>query len=286
MGRYSARGQARLAAILIRLAAARGVWLANSNYGVRNWGSAVMYDIGKILMMGGSPCGPYSTTCTTPPTATAEIIDLTAANPTWQYTAPMAGPRKLHNATLLPDGKVLVTGGSRGTESANNASADPAYASEMWDPATGSWSTMAGLSASRGYHATALLLPDGRVLCADGQQNAGTTSAEIYSPPYLFKGARPTISSAPGSVAYGDLFFVGTPDATSITNVTMMALPSVTHGFDMGQRIVRPSFSLASGGLNVVAPSNPQHRSARLLHALYLKCERSSITRKDCSNRQ
>ena len=103
-----------------------GAWsvVANSNYGVRNWGSAVMYDTGKILMMGGSPCGFYSDSCTTTPTATAEIIDLTAANPTWQYTAPMAGPRKLHNATLLPDGKVLVTGGSRGTEDPNTESAE------------------------------------------------------------------------------------------------------------------------------------------------------------------
>src|SRR5205823_6349805 len=76
-----------------------GAWsvIGNSNYGVRNWGSAVMYDIGKILMMGGSPCDPYSTSCTTIPTETAEIIDLTAANPTWRYTSSMAGPRKLLN---------------------------------------------------------------------------------------------------------------------------------------------------------------------------------------------
>jgi galactose oxidase len=105
-----------------------GAWsvVGNSNYGVRNWGSAVMYDIGKILMMGGSPCDPYITGCTTIPTATAEVIDLTAANPTWRYTSSIAGPRKLHNATLLPDGKVLVTGGSRGAESPNQQSANPA----------------------------------------------------------------------------------------------------------------------------------------------------------------
>ena len=38
-----------------------GDWsfVANSNYGTRNWGSAVMYDDGKVLIMGGSPCGFY-----------------------------------------------------------------------------------------------------------------------------------------------------------------------------------------------------------------------------------
>ena len=88
-----------------------------------------MYDDGKVLIMGGSPCGFYATTCTTYPTATAEIIDLNSPNPVWTYTGSMVtGGRKLHNATLLPDGKVLVTGGSRGTESANAAPTDPAYA--------------------------------------------------------------------------------------------------------------------------------------------------------------
>ncbi len=166
----------------------------------------------------------------------------------------MAGARKLHNATLLADGKVLVTGGSRGKEDPNSVSTNPAYTAEMWDPATGTWSTMASFTVFRGYHSTALLLPDGRVLSAGGE--LGGPSAEIYSPPYLFKGTRPTISSAPASVAYGQSFFVGTPDATSISKITMIALGSVTHGFNMGQRIVRPTFSQGSGGLNVTAPAS------------------------------
>ena len=234
-----------------------GGWssVANSNYGTRNWGSSVMYDDGKVLLMGGSPCGFYATDCTTYPTETAEIIDLNSPNPVWTYTGSMVtGGRKLQNATLLPDGKVLVTGGSRGTESANSNSTDPAYECELWDPETGTWRTMASLTIYRGYHATALLLPDGRVLSAGCEYVAN--SAEIYSPPYLFHGSRPTITSAPTNVAYGQSFFVGTPDATSISKVTLIAVSSVTHGFNMGQRISRPLFSQATGGLNVTAPSN------------------------------
>src|SRR5436190_14631234 len=163
--------------------------------------------------------------------------------------------RKLFNATILADGKVLVTGGSRGTEDPNTQPSNPAYESELWDPATGTWTTMASLTTIRSYHSIALLLPDGRVLSAGG--TFGGASAEIYSPPYLFKGSRPTISSAPTSVAYGQLFFVGTPNATSISEVTLIALSSVTHNFNMGQRISRPLFSQATGGLNVTVPSNP-----------------------------
>ena len=234
-----------------------GAWssVGNSNYGTRNWGSSVMYDDGKVLLTGGTTCAFYQQ-CGVLPTRTAEIINLNSSTPTWQYTAPMALGRKLHNATLLPDGKVLVTGGEAGTSDPNNPNANsPAQTSEMWDPATGTWSTMASITTYRAYHAIALLLPDGRVLSAGGDR--GGASAEIYSPPYLFKGARPTISSAPTNVAYGQSFFVGTPNATSISKVTLIGLSSVTHSFNMGQRINRPAFSQGSGGLNVTAPSNP-----------------------------
>jgi hypothetical protein len=81
-------------------------------------------------------------------------------------------------------------------------------------------------------------------------------NAEIYSPPYLFKGARPAISSAPSSVVYGQTFFVQTPNAASITKVSWIRLPSVTHAFDQNQRINRLSFSQATGGLNVTAPAS------------------------------
>ena len=214
--------------------------------------------------MGGSPCAPYPFTpnqtysCTTSPTATAEIIDLNNPNPAWVYTGSMVtGGRKLFNATLLADGTVLVTGGSRGTEDPNTKSTNPAYESELWDPATGTWTQMASLTKIRTYHSIALLLPDGRVLSAGGV--FGTNSAEIYSPPYLFRGSRPTITSAPAGITYGQSFFVGTPNATSISQVTFIALGSVTHGFNMGQHISRPSFSQATGGLNVTAPSNPNN---------------------------
>src|SRR6266478_8165177 len=237
-----------------------GAWssVANSNYGTRNWGSSVMYNDGKVLVTGGSPCDFYDAGCTTYPTATAEIIDLNRPTPTWTYTGSMVtGGRKLFNATLLADGKVLVTGGTRGTEGPNAMPTDPAYTCELWDPVTGTWTAMASMTVVRTYHSIALLLPDGRVLSAGGAFANGGPSAEIYSPPYLFNGARPTITSAPASVAYGQSFFVGTPDAANISNVTLIALSSVTHGFNMGQRISRPLFSQATGGVNVTAPSNP-----------------------------
>lgn len=236
--------------------AGTGTWtnVATSKYGWRNYGTAVMYGYGKILLVGGSG----NKTDGPPPTNTAEVIDLTSSTPTWKYVASMARARRQLNATLLPDGKVLVTGGSSGLGFDNWKA--PVYEAEMWDPATNTWKTLAKAARYRGYHSFALLLPDGRVLTGGGQLNssgqANGANIQIFSPPYLFKGTRPTISSFPTSVAYGSKRFIGTPDATSITRVSWIRLGAVTHSFDQNQRFTVLPFTKVSGGLNVTFPAN------------------------------
>ena len=69
------------------------------------------------------------------------------------------------------------------------------YAAELWDPATETWTTLASMATYRGYHSTAFVLPDGRVVSAGGEDVGA--NAEIFSPPYLFQGPRPTITAAP-----------------------------------------------------------------------------------------
>jgi hypothetical protein len=229
-----------------------GRWygVAQSQFGYRDFGSSVMYDRGKVILIGGHD----------PPTETCEVLDLTGQIPAWQYTAPMAFPRRQSNATILADGTVLVTGGT--SSPGFNDATGAVYAAEIWDPATGLWTTMASAAERRLYHSTAILLADGRVLSAGGGAPPGTGgdsdhyTAEIYSPPYLFKGARPTISSAPSSVNYRQVFNVNTPNAASIAKVHLIALGSTTHSQNMGQRINRLTFTPGSGTLSVTAPDN------------------------------
>jgi len=173
----------------------------------------------------------------------------------------MAFPRTYHNLTLLADGTVLATGGGPTTDpvGVDNAVSH----AELWSPVTETWSTMASMQKPRLYHSTALLLPDGSVLAAGGGRfccdyitPTDQPSSEIYSPPYLFKGARPTISSAPATATYGGTIAVQTPDAARIAAVSLIRLGAVTHAFNHNQRFLQLPFTAVSGALNVQTPAN------------------------------
>jgi hypothetical protein len=221
----------------------------------REGGSSVMYAPGKVMKAGSVWDDGQGNVG-----ATTYVIDMSQGSPTWRQTANMAFARVTHNLTILPDGTVMVTGGS-----GNANVSDPAlavYAGEIWNPTTETWSTMAAMQNGRVYHATAILLPDGRVLSAGSGRFGGTgpgqdqLNAEIYSPPYLFNGARPTITSAPTAISYGTQFTVNTPDAATITKVALIRGGSVTHHFNAGQRYIPLTFSQSSGSLTITAPAN------------------------------
>jgi hypothetical protein len=226
--------------------------------GISN-GSSVMYRPGHVLYTGGAP----SAVTNTPASANASVIDLTATNPTWQAVAPMNNARIYHTLTMLADGTVLAVGGEQ--ESNNpNATLDVTSGvlpAEIWNPTTGTWTTVASMATGRNYHSTAVLQPDGTVLVAGGGHEEGVNgpgqySAQIYSPPYLFQGPRPTITSAPSATTYGSTIPISTPDAASISSVNLVSLGADTHQIDMDQHFVPLNFTATSGGLSVQAPTS------------------------------
>jgi hypothetical protein len=191
------------------------------------------------------------------PTNTAEVINLFTfpqkiedVDPPWRLVGSMASARRQMTATILPDGTVMASGGTSGP--GFNDVTRPVLAAEIWDPNTEVWTTMASQTIGRFYHSWTLLLPDGRVLSAGGNTPGPITQNEIYSPPYLFKGPRPTITSAPDNVTYAQWFTVMTPDASSIQRATLIRLGAVTHAFDQNQRFNEMIFNdSVPGGLSV-----------------------------------
>jgi Domain of unknown function (DUF1929)/Kelch motif len=212
-----------------------------------NDSSVLLPGLTKIMEIGGaSPSGARKT---------AEILDLSSKTLSWKYTRPMHHPRQWANAVLLPDGSVLVVGGG-----AKGSYLEPVFTAECYDPVSETWQEMAAQAAPRMYHSTALLLPDGRVLSAGQSQGKYEVTGEIYSPPYLFAGARPTITSAPTTLGYGRQFTISTPNAASIKRVALIKAGAVTHSINFDQRYVdlthKPN---GSGGLTATSPPDRNH---------------------------
>src|SRR5229473_747678 len=243
-----------------------GSWtlnVASTNYGgYRSYGTSVLlpltpqnkYSAHVLIMGGGSPA-----------TATTEIIDFSASTLSWQWGPSMSQARTEMNAVILPTGKVLAVGGSLNDEDAKSAS----YNADLYDPVTNTFSSAGANAFPRLYHSVALLLPDATVWLTGGNPQRGSfqQQVEIYQPAYLFTtdssetvvpAARPTISSAPSSIAYSSSFTLGTPDAGNIASVSLVRAGAVTHAFDMDQRMIELSFTAdtSSNTLTVNGPRN------------------------------
>ena len=154
------------------------------------------------------------------------MIDLADPAPTWGSFPALAVQRQWANTVQLPDGSMVTIGG---TDKVDGSTSE--HAVELYDPATGSWRTGPSQVETRAYHSTALLLPDGRVLSTGDDRNPPSPddTGEVYSPPYLFKGPRPEISSAPEAFRWNVPFGVGTAgDIDSAVLIAPLRSPTRT----------------------------------------------------------
>ncbi|MFJ9583092.1 galactose oxidase-like domain-containing protein [Streptomyces acidicola] len=197
-----------------------------------------------------------------------DVIDLKAANPSYVAGPPLpqgtvdvgAGPvpqtgnqgKMYVSAVLLPDGKVLETGG------ALHNRADPVYESSIYDPATNTFDPVAADPEARGYHSSAFLLPDGRVMATGDNPGNGTWNHDVslYTPPYLLKGPRPTITSVIDTEwSYGDTQRI-TVDRP-IAKAELIRPAAVTHSSDPNQRFVDLPLSVDGNNVDLNVTSNP-----------------------------
>ena len=149
-----------------------GVWTATGNLNVArcNYVLAVLQN-GKILVAGGATSERFLGV-----TTSAELYNPTTGN--WTRTGSMNQARQGATATVLPNGKVLVAGGSTYINGSALTSA------ELYDPATGTWTLTGSLNIRRAQHTATLLATNGVVLVAGGGDGYTfyTNTAELYNP--------------------------------------------------------------------------------------------------------
>jgi YVTN family beta-propeller protein len=222
--------------------------------------SAVMFEPGRILQVGGN-----GVTDNSPNLASqqATIIDINGTSPTITETAPMSYRRYWLQATVLPAGQVVATGGT-------SVGWDPANASrpaEIWDPRTGKWTVGAGNVETRSYHSSGLLLPNGTVFTAGGGAPGAVNNlnAEIYYPPQLFRTVNGAAQLAPRPVfksvstlsgSYGNPVGATLATDAALSQMTLVALGNVTHSFNNTQRRIPLQFTQAGTEVQATLPAN------------------------------
>ncbi|MFE1248190.1 galactose oxidase-like domain-containing protein [Streptomyces sp. NPDC058741] len=217
----------------------------------------------KVLTLGGGniDANPDANRLT-------DIIDLKQPNPSYVAGPPIPqgtvdlgdGPvprtgnqgKMYVSAVLLPDGKVLETGG------ALHNRADPVYETSLFDPASETFDPVAVDPEARGYHSSAFLLPDGRVMTTGDNPVNGSWNHDVsvYSPPYLFKGPRPRITSLIDTEwTYGDTQRI-TVDRP-VAKAELIRPAAVTHSSDPNQRFVDLPLSVDGATVDLNVTSNP-----------------------------
>ena len=237
----------------------------------RHYGSFATYDIGKTLIVGGGSVNEDGLTSV--PTRSNVIANTnTGLTPVISQAAWLAvgQGRRQHNATVLADGTVLVTGGMISTAESTLVDLNRASTSALlWKPTTNTWTTLASAARIREYHSTAALLPDGRVLTGGGgvcgecmTKGYLEKNLEYFTPPYLYKkdgsgqlASRPVISTAPATVNINTNFAVSSPQTATISKVALVGLADVTHSVDQGQKYIPLKFTKSGTTLTVTGPA-------------------------------
>ncbi len=218
----------------------------------------------KVLVVGGGGVGesPEST-------SRSDLVDLTQANPHFVPGPDLDAGTRYPSLVITPDDSVFVTGGSQGYRGEGTptrpGNSDLLY-SYFYDPRTNALTRVADAQIGRDYHSEALLLPDGRIATFGGNPLYDASGKgpgvfeqriEIYSPPYLYHGRRPTIANAPAELERGTVASLTTGDATPIANMRLIRPSAVTHVTDVEQRSIAVNFTQKGSTLQFALPSEP-----------------------------
>jgi hypothetical protein len=211
----------------------------------------------KYMIIGGGGVGQSQQT-----TARTAVADLDRPNPRFEPGPNLGQPTRYPSAVIAPNNEVIITGGSRLYRGEHNSDIFECHA---YNPQTNKLSKLAESTVGRDYHSEALLLPDGRIVTLGGNPlygNAEDTAPgtfeqriEIYSPPYLYHGARPVLTGGPSQVTRGATALFTAPHPEAITAAELIRPSAVTHVTNSEQRSIALKIRREAGAIQVTIPT-------------------------------
>ncbi|MFJ8155652.1 galactose oxidase-like domain-containing protein [Streptomyces sp. NPDC094468] len=212
----------------------------------------------KYLVVGGGGVGESALS-----SKRTRLIDLKAAGPRFVDGPRLERGTRYPQISVLPDDSVLVSGGS---EDYRGRGDSDILQARLYDPAANSFRRVADPLVGRNYHSGSILLPDGRVMFfgsnplfadrADTRPGVFEQRIEIYTPPYLYRGPRPSLSGGPRTVARGGTGTFTSRDASAVRKVRLIRPSATTHVTDVDQRSVALDFTTSGDRLTVTVPEN------------------------------
>lgn len=238
----------------------------------------------KVILFGGN-CGGTRRAPPEipqpPPACTGDLIewiDFQDSPPTWnQVDAKLYLAVSQNNTSVLPNGKVLISGGATGRGPWTNS-----FHLQLYDPATDTIEVLIDRKIAGHDHSTVVLGPDvpgnpsapgGLVYLLGGNAtdlhgdaghvDLGIPVLQTYKAPYYFNeeglpSVPPVIKAAPDKITYRQRFNVQlSADTGTIQSVALIGFGPVTHNWDWGKRYVKLWFDQDKKKLQVQAPANP-----------------------------
>jgi hypothetical protein len=212
----------------------------------------------KYMVIGGGGVGESKLS-----SKKTRIIDLKADDPRFVDGPSLEKGTRYPQASILPDDSVLVSGGSedyRGRGDSNILQA------RIYHPDTGALDRVADPLVGRNYHSGSILLPDGRVMFfgsdslfadkANSKPGKFEQRIEIYTPPYLYRDAQPSLSGGPQTIRRGGTGTFTSRHASSVENVRLIRPSASTHVTDVDQRSVALEYKASGDRLTVTVPKN------------------------------
>ncbi|MFJ5030938.1 galactose oxidase-like domain-containing protein [Streptomyces sp. NPDC088560] len=212
----------------------------------------------KFMVIGGGGVGESKLS-----SRRTRLIDLKAGKPAFTDGPSLEKGTRYPQSSVLPDDTVLVSGGSedyRGRGDSNILQA------RLYHPDSNSFTQVADPLVGRNYHSGSILLPDGRVMFFGSDSLYGDKAntkpgkfeqrIEIYTPPYLYRGARPSLSGGPQTIARGASGTFTSRQAAGLRKARLIRPSASTHVTDVDQRSIALDFRVSGDKVTVTVPTN------------------------------